>query len=84
MPETDEGEFKKRLSELQYIEDSSIVNSYEMEKLFGEAKKDFGLDRLIFSKEQMEKQLNSGSLTQTEKSFVQICLKLIYWFGESK
>ena len=50
--------------------------------LFEDVKKDFGLDRLIFSKEQMEKQLNDGSLTQVEKAFVMLSLKLIKWFGD--
>lgn len=38
--ERQEGELYKRLHESQYVEDSSIVSSYEMEKLFNEAKAD--------------------------------------------
>ena len=55
----------------------------EIEKILDEVKRDFGLDRLIFSKEQMEQQLRDGSLTQVEKAFVETALKLIKWFGDA-
>jgi hypothetical protein len=38
---SERGKFYERLSELQYVEDSSIVGSYEMENLFDEAKKEY-------------------------------------------
>jgi predicted metallo-beta-lactamase superfamily hydrolase len=42
--DSSEGKLKKRINELQYVEDSSIVSSYEMEKLVDEAKKEIYRD----------------------------------------
>jgi len=73
------------IKQAEYGNDAGLlIEVGKAQTILNEAKTDFGLDRLIFSKEQMERQLKSGELTQVEKAFVEICLKLIKWFGDSQ
>jgi hypothetical protein len=65
-----QGKLYTRLHELQYVEDSSIVNSYEMEKLFDEARASFPNPRF-----------SDRNCVEREKAVLDWFNK---WFGDTK
>jgi len=81
-----EGEIKKRINEIferDILEPDGLWVIEEYEKILDEVKQDLGLDRTIWKKKDLERMLeNSNEYTQLEKSFLELCLKLMKWFGE--
>jgi hypothetical protein len=85
-----EGLLKKRINDEANITHSEsayeieTVNVYKVEEILDEAKKDLGIDKFIFSRKYAEGRLKRDkTLTQLETNYMELCVKLLKWFGDS-